>query len=323
MKAAIFDEFGPPEVLKIVDLDIPVPKEREILIRIHATTAAKEDPDMLETPFFNGVKKPKNPIPGMYLAGVIEEAGRDVIRFKVGDAVYGSAGLKGGSCAEYISLSEDAALVKMPEGLSFQQAAAIPNGAITTVPFLTRLAQIHPGDDVLITGASGTVGTSAVQLAKYLGAKVTAVCSTLKIGLIQSLGADQVIDYTKENFTQTGNSYNVIFDNVGSSSFDRCKALLKPRGIYLTTIPTLEVLLHLLNPFRNAGKSVRFAATALQKPGKKISDLNFINQLIEEGRYQPVIDRSYPLEEIVQAYEYVKAGHKTGDVILLIKQESK
>jgi NADPH:quinone reductase-like Zn-dependent oxidoreductase len=318
MKAVLYTEFGPPEVLYLADVEKPQPANNEILIRIHATTVAKEDPDMLETPFFNGLNKPKNPIPGMYLAGVVKNVGKDVSHFKIGDKVYGSTGIKGGASAEYISLPEDAALVIKPEHLTFQQAAAVPNGAITTIPFLTRLSQIHPGENVLITGASGTVGTSAVQLAKYLGARVTGVCSTRKIDLVRSLGADEVIDYTQEDFTKNGQSYNVIFDNIGSSSFSRCKSLLEPRGVYLTTVPTLEVLPHFLNPFRNSGKSVRFAATALQKTPKKIRDLNFINQVIEEGKYLPVIDCEYPLEEIIEAYNYVKAGHKTGDVVITI-----
>jgi NADPH:quinone reductase-like Zn-dependent oxidoreductase len=255
----------------------------------------------------------------MYLSGVIEKAGREVTRFEEGDAVYGSAGIKGGVCAEFITLPENAALVRKPELLSFQQAAAVPNGAITNVPFLTRLAVIHPGDHVLITGASGTTGTSAIQLAKYLGARVTGVCSSAKIDLVKSLGADQVIDYTKEDFTRNGEQYHVIYDNVGSSSFARAKSSLKSCGYYLTTVPSLETLVQYLNPLRKVGKSVSFAATALQKAKRKIQDLEYINKLIEEGKYLPVIDREFPLEEIVQAYHYVKSGHKTGDVVLNIK----
>ena len=223
------------------------------------------------------------------------------------------------ACAEYIALPEDAAIVKKPPQLTFQQAAAVPNGAITTIPFLTRLAQIHPGDEVLITGASGTVGTSAVQLAKSLGAVVTGVCSTPKIDLVRSLGADHVIDYKNEDFTQNGQQYHVIFDTVGVSSFARCKSSLKDCGTYLTTVPSLELLFHFINPFSRIGKRLRFAATALQRSSKKVQDLNFINQIIEEGKYIPVIDREYPLDEIVEAYQYVKAGHKIGDVVLNLK----
>ncbi len=318
MKSAIFTRFGPPDVLQIKEIDKPSPADNEVLIRVRATTVAKEDPDLLETPFFNGIREPKNPIPGMYLAGVVEEVGGKVTRFSKGDTVYGSTGIKAGASAEYVSLPENAALVRKPEILTFQQAAAVPNGAITTVPFLTRLAVIHPGDEVLITGASGTTGTSAVQLAKYLGATVTGICSSGKIDLVKTLGADQVIDYKKEDFTRNGEQYHVIFDNVGSSSYLRAKSSLKSCGFYLTTVPSPETLIHYLNPFRKTGKSVSFAATALQSAKRKIQDLEYINHLIEAGKYTPVIDRQYPLEEIVQAYHYVKSGHKIGDVVLTI-----
>jgi NADPH:quinone reductase-like Zn-dependent oxidoreductase len=171
---------------------------------------------------------------------------------------------------------------------------------------------------VLITGASGTVGTSAVQLCKYYGADVTGVCSTKKIDLVKSLGADQVIDYTAEEFTENGQIYDIIFDTVGSSSFSRSKGSLNPQGIYLTTVPTLEVVPHLLNPFSGSGRSVKFAATALRSTKKQLVDLEIINRIIEEGNYLPVIDRVFPLEEIVQAHHYVAEGHKTGDVVITI-----
>lgn len=180
------------------------------------------------------------------------------------------------------------------------------------------LCKVRQGDEVLITGASGTVGTSAVQLAKYLGAKVTGICSSAKIDLVQSLGADKVIDYTQENFTHNGQTYHVIFDTVGSSSFSRSKKSLKPKGVYLTTVPALEVLPHFLNPFKNQTKSARFAATALRATKKKLIDLAIINRIIEEGKYLPVIDKVFALEEIVQAHHHVEEGHKTGDVVITI-----
>jgi len=318
MRAMIYTEFGAPEVLHLAEIEKPVPTEIEVLIRIYATTVAKEDPDMRSTPGLNGLTKPKKPILGMYLAGVIETVGKAVSRFQIGDQVYGSAALKLGATAEYICLPEEAALVLKPELLSFQQAAAVPNGAITTIPFLMYLCKVRQGDEVLITGASGTVGTSAVQLAKYLGAKVTGICSSAKIDLVQSLGADKVIDYTQENFTHNGQTYDVIFDTVGSSSFSHSKKSLKPKGVYLTTVPTLEVLPHFLNPFKNRTKSARFAATALRATKKKLIDLAIINRIIEEGKYLPVIDKVFALEEIVQAHHHVEEGHKTGDVVITI-----
>lgn len=316
MKAAVYTEFGPPEVLKITEVEKPVPESDEVLIRIYASTVANEDPDMRKSPGINGVGTPKKPILGMYLSGVIEAVGERVTCFGIGDAVYGSAALKLGATAEYICLAEDAALVLKPDQLTHQQAAAVPNGAITTIPFLLYLGKVKEGDDLLITGASGTVGTSAVQLAKYLGAQVTGVCSPGKIDLIKSLGAEKVIDYTREDFTQNRQTYDVIFDTVGSSSFSRSKGSLKPRGVYMTTIPTLEVLAHFLNPFKDRTKSARFAATALRSAKKKLIDLAVINKIIEEGKYLPVIDKVFTLDEIVQAHYYVEEGHKTGDVVI-------
>jgi len=293
MKAAIYKKFGPPDVLQIAEVEKPVPGENDILIKIFATTVAKEDPDMRSSPGINGFAKPKKPILGMYLSGVIEEVGEAVSRYQVGDSVYGSAALKLGAYAEYICLPEDAALVIKPDLLTHQQAAAVPNGAITTIPFLMYLGKVKEGDEILITGASGTVGTSAVQLAKYLGAQVTGICSSVKIDLVLSLGADKVIDYTQEDFTHNGQTYDVIFDTVGSSSFSRSKKSLKSRGVYMTTVPTLEVLPHLLNPFKNLTKSARFAATALRATNKKLIDLAIINRIIEEGKYLPVIDKVF------------------------------
>jgi len=293
MKAAIYTEFGPAEVFQIKDVNKPSPASNDVLIRIFATTVAKEDPDMRSSPGINGLVKPKKPILGMYLSGVIEAIGTGVSRFQVGDQVYGSSALKLGAYAEYICLPEDAALVLKPDILNHQQAAAVPNGAITTIPFLMYLGKVKPGDEVLITGASGTVGTSAVQLAKYFGARVTGICSTTKIDLVQSLGADKVIDYTREDFSKNGQTYDIIFDTVGSSSFSHSQKSLKPRGVYLKTVPTLELIPHLLNPFKSRSKTVKFAATALRATKKKLIDLAIINRIIEEGKYLPVIDKVF------------------------------
>ncbi|MGB2964511.1 MAG: NAD(P)-dependent alcohol dehydrogenase [Anaerolineales bacterium] len=318
MQAVIYTEFGPPEVFHLAEVEKPVPKDNEVLIRIYATTVASEDPDMRKSPGLNGLKKPKNPILGMYLAGVIEAVGELVSCFQVGDQVYGSTGLKNGAYAEYICLPEDAALVIKPDRLSYQEAAAVPNGAITTVPFLKNLGDIQQGDKVLITGASGTVGTSAVQLSKYYGAEVTGVCSPGKIDLVKSLGADHIIDYTRGDFTQMDQTFDIIFDTVGKSSFSRCRKSLKPRGVYLTTVPSLEVIPHLFNPFKNHTKSARFAATALRSTRKQIIDLGIINQIIEQGKYLPVIDQIFPLEEMALAHKYVEQGHKKGDVVITL-----
>jgi NADPH:quinone reductase-like Zn-dependent oxidoreductase len=316
MKAVIYTEFGPPEVLQLAEVEKPIPKDNEIQIRIYATTVAAEDPGTRSTPGLNGFRKPKKPILGWYLAGEVETVGKDVTRFQLGDQVFGSAGMSYGTYAEYKCLPEDAALSTKPANMTYEEAAAVPNGGLTSLPFLRDQGNIRSGQQVLINGASGTVGTSAVQLAKYFGAEVAGVCSTGNLDLVKSLGADKVIDYTQEDFTQNGETYDIIFDAVGKSSFSACKNSLKTGGLYLTTVPTLEIITQYLRPFRN--KKIRFAATGLRPARKKAKDLGILKEIIEEGKYQAVIDRRYPLEQIAEAHRYVEAGHKRGDVVITI-----
>ena len=319
MKAVVYSKFGPPEVLRLEEVEKPEPGDNDLLIRIYTTTVAAEDPGTRSTPGLNGFRKPRKPILGWYLAGEVESVGQEVTWFRQGDQVFGSAGMSYGTYAEYICLPENAALAIKPKNLSFEEAAAVPNGALTSLPFLRDQANIQSGQTVLINGASGTVGISAVQLAKNFGAGVTGVCSTTNLGLVKSLGADKVIDYTKEDFTANGEIYDVIFDAVGKRSFSVCKSSLKKRGVYLTTVPTLEVVPHMLWPFNASRKKARFAATALRSAEKKAEDLHFLKQIIEDGKYQPVIDRRYPLEQIVEAHRYVETGRKKGDVVITIE----
>jgi len=319
MKAVVYDKFGPPEVLYLKEVEKPVPADNEILIRIHATTVAAEDPGARSTPGLNGLSKPKKPILGWYLAGEIESIGRNVTLYKPGDQVFGSAGMSYGTYAEFICLSEDAALTLKPVNMTFEEAAAVPNGGLTSLPFLRDQAEIKSGQKVLINGASGTVGISAIQLARIFGAEVTGVCSRANLELVKSLGASEVIDYTKEDFTNSGKAYDVIFDAVAKRSFAACRGSLEPGGVYLTTTPTLEVIPFLLWPFKTKSKRAKFAATALRSANKKAEDLGFLKQIIEEGKYRAVIDRQYPLEEIVEAHRYVEEGHKKGDVVIVIR----
>jgi NADPH:quinone reductase-like Zn-dependent oxidoreductase len=254
MKAIVFTQFGPPEVLQLKKVETPTPEANEVRIRIYATTVAAEDPGMRSSRGLNGLFKPRKPILGWYLAGEIESAGKNAERFNIGDQVFGSAGTRLGMHAEYICLPEDGALAIKPTNTTYEQATAIPNGALTALPFLRDKGKIQSGHKVLINGASGSVGTAGVQLAKYFGAEVTGVCSSTNLELVKSLGADHVVDYTKEDFTQDDRTYDIIFDAVGKSSFSRCKDSLKDGGVYLTTIPTPSALIQKLWPSKEGSK---------------------------------------------------------------------
>ncbi len=309
MKAIVFTKFGPPEVLQVKEIEKPIPMDNEILIRIYATTVEKEDPDWLKRGF-NGIRKPRIQILGLFLAGEIEAIGSDVTKFKVGDQVYGAATMKFGTWAEFICLSEEAALVQKPNNFSYEEAVGILNGVITSLPYLREKGEFQRGQNILINGASGTVGTAAVQLAKYLGAsQITGVCSTTNLELVKSLGADKVIDYTKEDFTKTDETYDIVFDCVGKSSYSKCKNLLKSSGVFLTTSPI---------PMALFSKKVKFTATGLRKANQKIADLLFVNDIIKEGKYKAVIDSRFPMEKIADANILVATGHKKGSVVITI-----
>ncbi len=324
MKAIVYTKFGSPDVLKLQEVAKPAPKDNEVLIRIVATTVAVEDPGIRARPGLNGFLKPKRSILGFYLAGEVESVGKDVKRFKKGDKVYGNTGLSLlGTYAEYICMPEDGALAMKPANITDEEAAALPNGALTALPFLRDKGNIKSGQKVLIYGASGAVGTIAVQLAKYFGADVTGVCSTMNLELVKSLGADKVIDYTQEDFTKNGQTYDIIFDTVGKSAFSRCKDSLTENGIYLTTVPSLATFIQMLRTSMTGGKKVGIAATGLRPSNEKTKELIFLNGLIEAGKIKAVIDRSYPLEQIAEAHKYVEAGHKKGNVVITLNHNAK
>ncbi|NLT11982.1 MAG: NAD(P)-dependent alcohol dehydrogenase [Clostridiaceae bacterium] len=322
MKAVQCKKYGSPEVLYIKDMEKPTPKENEVLIRIRATVAAPADSAFRKgnpavARLFTGLSHPKQ-IPGDVIAGTIEAVGKDVTRFKVGDEVYGSSGAKFGSNAEYITLAETEAIFEKPGNASFEEAAAISEGAITALPFLRDSAKIKKGDRVLIIGASGGVGVYAVQLAKHLGAHVTGVCGPGNQDLVRGLGADQVIDYTKTDYLSVENAYRIIFDAVGKSSFPQCKKALLSGGVYMTTVPTGSSMIHMLLTSIAGKKKAVFSATGIRKPADKIKDLELLRQLIEEGTLKPVIDRSYSLFQISEAHRYVDTGHKRGSVVVKV-----
>jgi NADPH:quinone reductase-like Zn-dependent oxidoreductase len=327
MKAILHTEYAPPEELQLKEVDQPVPKEDEVLIKIFATTVTTSDCNirnmtfvpklfMLPTRMELGITKPKNHILGFDLAGVVEAVGGDVTRFKTGDQIFGTTEPTYGAHAEYICLPEDGVLAKKPTNMTFEEAATIPVIGNTALHFIRDMGNVQTGDKVLINGASGGIGTFAVQLAKYFGAEVTGVCSAKNVELVKSLGADQVIDYTKEDFTQTGQTYDVIFDAVGKSSFSRCKSSLKENGVYLDTVPKLGTLLQMLWTSKIGSKKVK-----LEGAPAKIENLRYLKELIEAGMLKTVIDRRYSLEQTAEAFRYVESGHKKGNVVITVEHK--
>ncbi|MDA3844833.1 MAG: NAD(P)-dependent alcohol dehydrogenase [Candidatus Kapabacteria bacterium] len=318
MKAIIFNKYGPPEIMKLEEIDKPSPKDNEVLIRVHAAAVTSTDPDFRNggVRFITGMIKPKSNIPGTDFAGQIETVGKDVTLFKKDDRVYGTLLPTTGTTAEYICMAEDRTLVVMPDNISYDKAAAFVDGGITALPFLREKGDIQSGQKVLVYGASGSIGTAAVQIAKSYGTEVTGVCSSSNIDMVKSIGADQVVDYTKEDYTKNGKTYDIIFDTVAKSSFSRCKSSLNKGGIYLTTMPNPISMLQLLWTSKIGSKKVKFAATGLRKPGKKVIDLNFLNDLLENGKINPVIDKIYPMNRIAEAHEYVAKKHKKGNVVI-------
>jgi len=325
MKAIVHTAYGPPDELQLKEVEKPVPKEDEVRIKIHATTVTTSDCNVRNFTFVPklfllpmrmqfGLMKPKNNILGFDLAGDVEAVGKDVIRFKIGDQIFGTTEPAYGAHAEYICLPEDGVLTNKPANMTYEEAATIPVIANTALHFIRDLGNIQAGQKVLINGASGGIGTFAVQLAKYYGAEVTGVCSTTNLELVRSLGADKVIDYTKEDFTKTGQTYDVIFDAVGKSSFSRCKSSLKKTGIYLDTLPKLATLLQMLWTLKIGSKKVK-----MEGAPAKVENLLFLKELIEVGQLKTVIDRRYPLKQTAEAFRYVEKGHKKGNVVITVE----
>jgi NADPH:quinone reductase-like Zn-dependent oxidoreductase len=328
MKAIVLTKYGPPEVLQLKEVEKPTPKDNEVLIKIRAATATGGDCEVrrfkihilfwLPLRILIGIRKPrKNFILGQELAGEIEAVGKAVTRLNKGESIFGTPGISFGAYAQYICLPETRMLAIKPANMSYEEAAVVPMGGYNALHFL-RKANIQRGQKVLIYGASGSIGTMAVQLAKYLGADVTGVCSTTNLAMVKSLGADKVIDYTKEDFTQSDEIYDVIFDVPGKSPFSASLRSLKKNGMYVLANPSLLNMIRGLWTSMTSSKKVIFELAS-----EKIEDLSYLKELIEAGKLKTVIDRCYPLEQTAEAHRYVEKGHKKGNVVITVDHNNK
>ena len=325
MKAVVYERYGPPEVLQLQEVDEPTPKDNEVLIKTHATTVTSGDWRVrslnvpagfgLMTRLVFGVSRPKQPILGTELAGVIESVGNDVKKFKVGDQVFAFSDTAMGCHAEYKCMPEDGAVALKPPNLTFEEAAALSFGGTTALDFFRR-GRLQNGERVLVNGAAGAVGTAAVQLAKHFGADVTGVCSTANLELVRSLGASHVVDYTQEDFTQNGETYDVIVDTAGSAPFSRSKASLKEGGRLLMVLGGLPDMLQIPWVSMTSSKKVIAGPAA-----GRAEDLRFLAGLAETGEFKPVIDRRYPFEQIAEAHRYVDTGRKKGNVVITLEHD--
>jgi NADPH:quinone reductase-like Zn-dependent oxidoreductase len=323
MRAAVHTRYGPPEVVRISEVEKPAAKDNELLVRVHATTVNRTDCGFRSgkpffSRFFTGLVRPRGTVMGNEFAGEVEAVGTGVTSFQVGDRVFGFIGLDGpfGAHAEYVTIPEDGTLATIPANLTYEEAAPSTEGSHYALSNI-RKAKIRSGQDVLVYGATGAIGSAAVQLLRSLGVGVTAVCAAENVELVKGLGADRVIDYTAGDFTRDDQEYDVVFDAVGKSSFGRCRRLLKPGGIYLSTEGGLRFLILLLVTPLLGGKKAMFALPKLDQ-----ATVRHLRELIEAGEFKPLIDRRYRLDQIVEAYRYVETGQKIGNVVISVVPSS-
>jgi NADPH:quinone reductase-like Zn-dependent oxidoreductase len=321
MKAMVMQGYGSPDVLKLQEVSRPQPKANEVLVKV-MTSAATTACTMMRKgkPYFGrlftGLTKPKKPIPGTGFAGVIEAVGSEVTKYKKGDRVFGETAFGFSANAEYLVVAEDGVILPMPEGMAFAEAANFCDGHLTSYNFLKEIANIQPGQKVLINGASGSLGTSAIQIAKHLGAEVTAVCSAPNAGLVKSLGADKVIDYRSEDFTKSKEKYDFVYDTVGKSSFGQCKSILKSEGVYLSPVLLLPLLVDMFKTSFGKGKKAKFDATGAKDHNKLRTMLSEVLDIHMAGKLKTLIDRQYPLEQLSEAHRYIETGRKKGNIVI-------
>lgn len=320
MKAVVIEKYGGPEVLSVQDVPMPLPKSNEVLVQVNASCLTRASAMMRSgTPrfarLFLGLKRPKNPIPGSGFAGIVVKVGSDVLDFEVGDAVFGETAEAFGTNAEFICIPDDRVILPMPDHLSFEKAAIMCDGPVTSYNFLKFLGEVKPGQKVLINGASGSLGVAAVQIAKYMGAEVTGVCSGANAELVKSLGADHVIDYTKEDFTQSAERYDVVYDTVGKSSFGKAKKVLTENGRFLTPVLTGSMLLPMLTNWTRK-KKAKFDATGLSPVAKVKTMLKALEPIVKQEHYDAVLERRYSMEQVVEAHQYIDSGRKRGNIVM-------
>lgn len=321
MKAIVCSKYGSPEVLQLKEMKKPLPGDNEVLIKVVAASVTAADGMIRRgTPFYGrfflGLMRPKYPIPGTGFAGEVEAVGENVSRFKKGDAVFGETGLVFSAHAEYVCLSEESVMATLPGNMSYEEAAPVCDGALTSWSFLKDIGNIRSGQRVLIYGASGSLGSAAVQIARHFGADVTGVCSTANVDMVKSLGADQVIDYTRKDFTKNSQTYDIIYDTVGKSSFSRCKASLTQSGVYLSPVLSLSLLLQMLLTAKIGSKKAKFSATGIRPAAELRVLLDELKETIEAGKIKSIIDRRYRIEQVADAHRYIDTGRKKGNVVL-------
>ncbi len=322
MKATVAIGYGSPDVLQLQEVKKPIPKSNEVLVRVMTASATTADA-MMRTgkPYiarlFVGLTKPKKSIPGTGFAGIVEQVGKDATNFEIGDRVFGETAFGFSSNAEYLTISEHGVILPMPENLDFSEAANFCDGHLTSFNFLKEIAKLKPDQKVLINGASGALGTSAIQIAKYMGAQVTAVCSGRNTGLARSLGADEVIDYQQKDFTKGDRKYDYVYDTIGKSSFSACKDILSEKGVYLSPVIKFPLLLQMIKTSLFGQKKAKFEATGANKEEKLRYLLSEVLDIYKEGGLKTVIDRQFPLEKVAEAHRYIDSGHKKGNVVIV------